>query len=120
MRSSLLPAIAHPRRFHRFHRRCCRHRRHHHRCRNRRRLKHSHVIYRRGHPQIMAKLQEHGCVWFKDMELTKSPEGFRSFYDALGLDLCLDPIHTSGLRKMISKKASLGEWLKAHPTHDDP
>mmetsp|Transcript_34218 Transcript_34218/g.90181 ORF Transcript_34218/g.90181 Transcript_34218/m.90181 type:complete len:247 (-) Transcript_34218:881-1621(-) len=59
--------------------------------------------------EIMAKLQEHGCVWFKDMELTKSPEGFRSFYDALGLDLCLDPIHTSGLRKMISKKDGIYE-----------
>jgi len=58
---------------------------------------------------LMAKLQEHGCIWFRDMELTKTSEGFRSFYDSLGLDLCLDPIHTSGLRKMISKKDGIYE-----------
>lgn len=28
---------------------------------------------------------------------------------SMGLDLCLDPIHTSGLRKMISKKDGIYE-----------
>jgi hypothetical protein len=50
--------------------------------------------------EIMAKLQEHGCIWFQGFDLMKDPEGFRAFYDAVGLPLCLDPIHTSGLRKV--------------------
>jgi len=59
--------------------------------------------------EIMARLEEHGCIWFRGFDLMKSPEGFRSFYDSVGLPLCLDPIHTSGLRKMLSKKDGIYE-----------
>lgn len=58
---------------------------------------------------IMSTLQEHGCIWFRGFDLMKDPAGFRAFYDNVGLDLCLDPIHTSGLRKMISKKDGIYE-----------
>lgn len=58
---------------------------------------------------LMAQLQEHGCLHFRGFDLMKNPEGFRAFYDAMGLPLCLDPIHTSGLRKMISKKDGIYE-----------
>lgn len=59
--------------------------------------------------EIMSKLQDHGCVVFKGFDLMKNPEGFRAFYDALELPLCLDPIHTSGLRKMVSPKDGIYE-----------
>jgi hypothetical protein len=59
--------------------------------------------------EIMATLQEHGCIWFRGFDLMKEPEGFRAFYDALDLPLCLDPIHSSGLRKMISAKDGIYE-----------
>uniref|UniRef100_A0A7S2C8S4 TauD/TfdA-like domain-containing protein n=1 Tax=Octactis speculum TaxID=3111310 RepID=A0A7S2C8S4_9STRA len=59
--------------------------------------------------EIMQSLQDHGCIWFKNFDLMKDTEGFRAFYDALELDLCLDPIHTSGLRKMTSPKDGIYE-----------
>lgn len=59
--------------------------------------------------EIMAKLEDHGCVYFKGFDLMKTAEGFRAFYDALELPLCLDPIHTSGLRKMVSPKDGIYE-----------
>jgi hypothetical protein len=65
--------------------------------------------------EIMSRLQEHGCIWFRGFDLMKSQEGFRSFYDSIGLPLCLDPIHTSGLRKMLSQKDGIYEEVRAVP-----
>lgn len=48
-------------------------------------------------------LAKHGTIWFKGFDLMKDPTGFRSFWESLELDPCLDPIHTSGLRKFLSK-----------------
>lgn len=59
--------------------------------------------------EIMESLEKHGCISFKGFDLMKSPEGFRAFYDNLGLPLCLDPIHSSGLRKMLSEKDGIYE-----------
>jgi hypothetical protein len=53
--------------------------------------------------ELKATLEKHGCIWFRGFELTKDADGFRSFWEALGLDPCLDPLHTSGLRKFLSK-----------------
>jgi len=54
-------------------------------------------------------LLTHGTIWFRGFDLMKDPEGFRSFWEALGLDPCLDPIHNSGLRKFHSKKDAVYE-----------
>lgn len=59
--------------------------------------------------QLMQQLSDHGCIWFRDFDLMKSEAGFRAFFESLELDLCLDPIHTSGLRKMISPKDGIYE-----------
>jgi len=48
-------------------------------------------------------LAKHGTIWFRDFDLMKDPAGFREFWESLDLDPCLDPIHTSGLRKFLSK-----------------
>jgi len=59
--------------------------------------------------KIMEQLQQHGAILFKNFETMKDAEGFRAFYDALQLNPCLDPIHTSGLRDMIGKKDAVYE-----------
>jgi len=54
-------------------------------------------------------LEEHGTIWFKGFDLMKDPDGFREFWESLDLDPCLDPIHSSGLRKFLSKKDAVYE-----------
>jgi len=59
--------------------------------------------------KIMEQLQKHGAIWFRNFEMMKDAEGFRSMYEALQLNPCLDPIHTSGLRAMVGKKDAVYE-----------
>jgi len=59
--------------------------------------------------KLMEMLAKHGTIWFRGFDLTKDPTGFRNFWEALQLDPCLDPIHSSGLRKFLSKKDALYE-----------
>ncbi|KAH8074681.1 TauD/TfdA-like taurine catabolism dioxygenase [Aureococcus anophagefferens] len=58
---------------------------------------------------ILGDLEKHGCVWFRGFDLMKTEAGFRQFYEAVGLDPCLDPIHTSGLRAFASQSDALYE-----------
>jgi len=58
---------------------------------------------------IMEQLQKHGAIWFRNFDSTRDAGGFRSFYEALELNPCLDPIHTSGLREMVGKKDAVYE-----------
>ena len=43
-----------------------------------------------------------GAVHFKGFELMKSQEGFQSFYQVLGMDPCLDPLHSVSARPTIN------------------
>jgi len=54
-------------------------------------------------------LAKHGTIWFRGFDLTKDTDGFRTFWESLQLDPCLDPIHSSGLRKFLSKRDALYE-----------
>ena len=56
-----------------------------------------------------AMMQKHGTVWFRNFDLMKTPDGFRAMWEAIGLETCLDPIHTSGLRKFLSKSDAVYE-----------
>lgn len=70
--------------------------------------------------QLLAK---HGTIWFRGFDLMKDPEGFRTFWESLALDPCLDPIHSSGLRKFLSKRNGIYEevnkqvWIRAKTNH---
>jgi len=59
--------------------------------------------------EIKEMLEKHGTVWFREFDLMKTEDGFRSFWEALELDPCLDPLHSSGLRKFLSKKDAVYE-----------
>ena len=54
-------------------------------------------------------LEKHGTVWFREFDLMKTEDGFRTFWEALDLDPCLDPLHSSGLRKFLSKRDAVYE-----------
>jgi len=59
--------------------------------------------------EIQEMLTKHGTIWFRGFDLTKDPDGFREFWESLQLNPCLDPIHSSGLRKFLSKKDAIYE-----------
>jgi hypothetical protein len=64
--------------------------------------------------EIQEMLTKHGTIWFRGFDLTKDPDGFREFWESLQLNPCLDPIHSSGLRKFLSKKVILSWALPQH------
>jgi hypothetical protein len=59
--------------------------------------------------EIMDRMRKHGAVLLRGFDVTKTPEGFRAAWQAMGLNPCLDPIHNSGLRSMLSKKDAVYE-----------
>mmetsp|Transcript_29801 Transcript_29801/g.46134 ORF Transcript_29801/g.46134 Transcript_29801/m.46134 type:complete len:455 (-) Transcript_29801:123-1487(-) len=59
--------------------------------------------------QIRADLLKYGAIWFRGFDLMKSVAGNREMHEALGLDPCLDPLHSSGLRKFASERDALYE-----------
>lgn len=65
--------------------------------------------FRKNKDKIRADLLEHGAVWFRGFDLMQDVKGHREMYEALGLDPCLDPLHSSGLRKFASERDALYE-----------
>merc|ERR1719343_573810 len=54
-------------------------------------------------------MKKHGAVWLRGFEATKDIAGYRSAWENLGLLPCLDPLHSSGLRKFSSERDALYE-----------
>ena len=59
--------------------------------------------------KLRADLVKYGAIWFRGFDLMKSVSGNREMHEALGLDPCLDPLHSSGLRKFASERDALYE-----------
>jgi len=59
--------------------------------------------------EIRNQLLKHGAVWLRGFDMMKSVSGFREMHETLGLDPCLDPLHSSGLRKFASERDALYE-----------
>jgi len=59
--------------------------------------------------QIRDTLLKYGCIWFRGFDLMKGVSGHREMYEMLGLQPCLDPLHSSGLRKFASERDALYE-----------
>jgi hypothetical protein len=59
--------------------------------------------------RIRKELLKHGAVWLRGFDLMKSFNGYREMYEALGFDPCLDPLHSSGLRKFASERDAIYE-----------
>jgi len=58
---------------------------------------------------IKKDLLKYGAIWFRGFDLMKDVKGHRTMYKSLGLDPCLDPLHSSGLRKFSSERDALYE-----------
>jgi len=59
--------------------------------------------------KIKKELLKHGAIWFRGFDLMKSLKGHREMYEALQMDPCLDPLHSSGLRKFASERDAIYE-----------
>ena len=59
--------------------------------------------------ELLEQLTAGGAIWFRGFDLMKDTDGFREFWESLDLDPCLDPIHSSGLRKFSSERDALYE-----------
>jgi Taurine catabolism dioxygenase TauD, TfdA family len=59
--------------------------------------------------RLRAELLQYGAIWFRGFDLMHDVTGFRQMHEALGLDPCLDPLHSSGLRKFASERDALYE-----------
>ena len=67
------------------------------------------AYFRNNKDQIRRDLLKYGAIWLRGFDLMKSVSGYREFYEALELDPCLDPLHSSGLRKFASERDALYE-----------
>jgi alpha-ketoglutarate-dependent taurine dioxygenase len=51
--------------------------------------------------QIKRTMVNDGAVIFRDFELMKTQSGFVQFYEALGMKVCLDPLHSVSARPTV-------------------
>jgi hypothetical protein len=65
--------------------------------------------------KIRQDLLRHGAVWFRGFDLMRDVPGYRAMHEALGLQPCLDPLHSSGLRKFASERDALYEEVSRSP-----
>ena len=54
--------------------------------------------------EIKQKMVESGAVVFRGFDLMKTQEGFQAFYKALGMRVCLDPLHAVSARPTVDGK----------------
>jgi Taurine catabolism dioxygenase TauD, TfdA family len=59
--------------------------------------------------KIRTDLLKYGAVWLRGFDLMKSVSGYREMWEALEMEPCLDPLHSSGLRKFASERDCLYE-----------
>lgn len=52
--------------------------------------------------ELKTKMERHGAVIFRDFDLMKTQEGFQSFYEALEMNPCLDPLHSVSARPTVN------------------
>mmetsp|Transcript_25701 Transcript_25701/g.37975 ORF Transcript_25701/g.37975 Transcript_25701/m.37975 type:complete len:433 (+) Transcript_25701:79-1377(+) len=51
--------------------------------------------------EIKKRMQSAGAVIFRDFDLMKTQEGFQQFYNAIGMKVCLDPLHSVSARPTV-------------------
>lgn len=59
------------------------------------------VYFKKHAMELKMMMQKHGAVVFRDFELMKSQQGFQDFYAALGMKVCLDPLHSVSARPTV-------------------
>jgi len=67
------------------------------------------AYFRENKAEILDNLQKHGAVVVRGFELSKTPEGFERMWKALGMEACLDPLHSVAGRPVVSGKSAVYE-----------
>lgn len=57
--------------------------------------------FRENAMDIKRKMEECGAVIFRGFDLMKTSDGFQSMYDAIGMKVCLDPLHSVSARPTV-------------------
>ena len=65
--------------------------------------------FRANKDELLARLTESGALWIRGFETMKEKDGFRDFYEQLGLSPCQDPLASVGARAIVSKKGAMYE-----------
>jgi hypothetical protein len=66
-------------------------------------------FFKQNKEKIRKELLDNGAVWIRGFDLMKSVAGYREMWEALDMETCLDPLHSSGLRKFASERDCLYE-----------
>lgn len=53
---------------------------------------------------LKRKMVENGAVILRGFESTKTSDGFQAFYNAIGMKVCLDPLHSVSARPTVDGK----------------
>jgi Taurine catabolism dioxygenase TauD, TfdA family len=67
---------------------------------------------------IIDKLNDHGCVIFRNFTLMATPDGFTQFYNALQMHVCCDPLHSVSARPTIAVTNTPNSNPKASPIYE--
>ena len=59
--------------------------------------------------ELLARLTESGALWIRGFETMKEKDGFRDFYEQLGLSPCQDPLASVGARAVVDSKNAMYE-----------
>jgi len=51
--------------------------------------------------ELKTRMEDNGAVIFRDFDLMKTKEGFKEFYNALEMKVCLDPLHSVSARPTV-------------------
>mmetsp|Transcript_21102 Transcript_21102/g.20267 ORF Transcript_21102/g.20267 Transcript_21102/m.20267 type:complete len:438 (-) Transcript_21102:166-1479(-) len=64
--------------------------------------KEAQLAYAREHAtEIKEQMEKCGAVVFREWDLMKTQEGFQEFYKAIGMKVCLDPLHSVSARPTV-------------------
>ena len=54
--------------------------------------------------EFKTKMQEHGAIVLRDFDLMKEQDGFQAFYNAIGMEVCQDPLQSVSARPTADGK----------------
>lgn len=58
---------------------------------------------------LLQKVELHGAVVLRGFEITKEPTGFETMWKSIGMEACLDPLHSVAGRPVVSGKNAVYE-----------
>jgi len=59
--------------------------------------------------ELLEQLTAGGAIWLRGFDLTKTKEGFATFYEQLQLEPCQDPLASVGARAVVDTKGAIYE-----------